>query len=389
MTTKMSKEARAARAVKIATVNSRLRIQHGESTGRISVEPDTRIGYGRWVATRFCSDPIEEWTCPLCMKEYNGYGRTVVSPCWTCRDKRPLEFFGSLWQEDEIEPAYVDSSDIYAGREGNIRLYFYARHEDVNEREDYLRSVGGASHAQIRRIEADRLKLTKERDWLLSGIEKRSNERAARLDAWLDRQRIKEARKRLRHAIAKAKADPYRSVGSCELVHRKRLVLDHLIFGGDIDRILVAEEKNRRIQLRRAESKAEKARRDEQIAEYERMQRLRNRETQKPKTARRAESFLASRRAEIRSLNDSSNTWRIVRKEKAPGYNDIYFYPSKEVDPATGGHLFPWYLSAYTLRMDQGREGNKYSVWKRGVLCGRYETMLAALTKLAGVHSHE
>lgn len=102
----MDESEKDARAAKIAEVIRRLQLLHGRNTTGLNIEPDKRIGTNRWSCTRFCSDPIEEWTCPLCMKEYNGYGGTVVVPCWTCRDVRSIESFGDLHQENMPEPMW-------------------------------------------------------------------------------------------------------------------------------------------------------------------------------------------------------------------------------------------------------------------------------------------
>ena len=162
----MPKHAR--RRVKIEKVMLRLRLQHGASTEQpLNVDTDVRKGHKSWTTTQFCSDPIEEWTCPLCMKEYNGYGLTVVVPCWVCRDKKPIEAFGSLWQEDLPEPQWSPSfveqeafEDYFDKRRQKESTAWLARQLRESDRAlGELRKRGGASIKQVENLYAKRKKI--------------------------------------------------------------------------------------------------------------------------------------------------------------------------------------------------------------------------------------
>ena len=157
----------------------RLRLQHGAERP-LDVDTDSRKGYKSKTATQFCSDPIEEWTCPQCMREYNGYGRSVVYPCWVCRDKRSLSSFGLAWQWNSSSPPLSRSfseQEVFEDWDHGLRCEKSAARladqlKETDKKLRTLRSSGGASVAQIeilitkrKRIRDDHKKNIRKRSW--------------------------------------------------------------------------------------------------------------------------------------------------------------------------------------------------------------------------------
>ena len=169
------------RLVKIEEVMLRLRLQHGPNVQKpLNVDTDSKKGYKSRTATQFCSDPIEEWTCPQCMKEYNGYGRSVVYPCWVCRDKRSLSSFGLMRQENLSAPRFSRSfseQEVFEDWDYKLRQKESADRlvgqlKETDKKLKALRRSGGASVAQIeiliakrKRLRADHEMNIRKRSW--------------------------------------------------------------------------------------------------------------------------------------------------------------------------------------------------------------------------------
>ena len=146
----------------IAAVLLRLRVQHGENSRGLGIEPDTRMGANSWTCTRSCADPIEEWTCPQCLREYNGYGRTVVAPCWVCRDIRAIDSIGIAEQGDCYRAAVMSYSEQMAfdERDERDRLARLDDHyrpvfAELDSRRRAMRRIG-ATDKQLRDLSGSR-----------------------------------------------------------------------------------------------------------------------------------------------------------------------------------------------------------------------------------------
>lgn len=104
---------------------------------------------------------------------------------------------------------------------------------------------------------------------------------------------------------------------------------------------------------------------------------------------------LAADEKEKAADDDRLKKWLIKREEPTAGYSEIYFYPVPVLGTtaATMNHLWPWYLSMYSVTEvhDELRKRGDYRflVLRGGARVDSCRSMADALKLLSRVASHE